>query len=267
VKNLNSLRSLERAIGYEVARQIALLESGERVAQETRHWDEGDGRTHALRSKEEANDYRYFPEPDLAPLVPDARLLAAAAEGVGPMPAERRRRLSELLKAGPEPAERRDGSTTDQVVTVVDLGLDELVHGAVTAGADPHLSLARAANEAAANPDAAKLLDPIAFAALLKMESSGQLSATQSKEVLAELMTHGGYPARIAASLGYEQMDTAALDSMVDDVIASNPEEWQRYRAGEEKVAQFLLGKVMRATKGRANGKLVAAAFAARRSV
>ena len=250
VKNLNSLRSLERAIGYEVARQIALLESGERVAQETRHWDEGDGRTHALRSKEEANDYRYFPEPDLAPLVPDARLLAAAAEGVGPMPAE-----------------RRDGSTTDQVVTVVDLGLDELVHGAVTAGADPHLSLARAANEAAANPDAAKLLDPIAFAALLKMESSGQLSATQSKEVLAELMTHGGDPARIAASLGYEQMDTAALDSMVDDVIASNPEEWQRYRAGEEKVAQFLLGKVMRATKGRANGKLVAAAFAARRSV
>jgi len=84
------------------------------------------------------------------------------------------------------------------------------------------------------------------------MESSGQLSATQSKEVLAELMTHGGDPARIAASLGYEQMDTAALDSMVDDVIASNPEEWQRYRAGEEKVAQFLLGKVMRATKGRA---------------
>ncbi|MFZ2057058.1 MAG: Asp-tRNA(Asn)/Glu-tRNA(Gln) amidotransferase subunit GatB [Acidimicrobiales bacterium] len=264
VKNLNSLRSLERAIGYEVARQIALLESGERVAQETRHWDEGDGRTHALRSKEEANDYRYFPEPDLAPLVPDASLLAAAAEGVGPMPAERRRRLSELLKAGSEPAERRDGST-DQVVTVVELGLDELVHGAVAAGADPQLSLARAANEAAANPDAARLLDPIAFAVLLKMESSGQLSATQSKEVLAELMTHGGDPAQIAARLGYEQMDTAALDSILDDVIASNPEEWQRYRAGEEKVAQFLLGQVMRASKGRANGKLVAAAFAARR--
>jgi aspartyl-tRNA(Asn)/glutamyl-tRNA(Gln) amidotransferase subunit B len=265
VKNLNSLRSLERAIDYEVARQIALLESGERVAQETRHWDEGDGRTHALRSKEEANDYRYFPEPDLAPLVPDARLLAAAAEGVGPMPAERRRRLSELLEAGSEPAERRDGSTTDQVVTVVDLGLDELVHRAVAAGADPRLSLARAANEAAADPDAARLLDPIAFAALLEMESSGRLSATQSKEVLAELMTHGGDPAQIVARLGYEQMDTAALDSILDDVIASNPEEWQRYRAGEEKVAQFLLGQVMRASKGRANGKLVAAAFVSRR--
>ena len=93
VKNLNSLRSLQRAIDYEVGRQIALLEAGERVAQETRHWNEADGSTHALRSKEEANDYRYFPEPDLVPLVPDAELLAAAAEGVGPMPAERRRRL------------------------------------------------------------------------------------------------------------------------------------------------------------------------------
>jgi aspartyl-tRNA(Asn)/glutamyl-tRNA(Gln) amidotransferase subunit B len=264
VKNLNSLRSLERAIDYEVERQIALIESGERVAQETRHWDEGDSSTHSMRSKEEANDYRYFPEPDLTPLLPDARLLAAAAEGVGPMPAERRHRLSDLVSGNSELATRRDGST-DQVVTVVDLGLDELVVGAVAAGADPRLALARAANEAAANPDAAKLLDPAAFAALLKMESSGQLSATQSKEVLAELMTHGGDPGQIVARLGYQAMDAAALGSMVDDVIASNLEEWQRYCGGDEKVAQFLLGQVMRASKGRANGKLVAAAFAARR--
>jgi aspartyl-tRNA(Asn)/glutamyl-tRNA(Gln) amidotransferase subunit B len=217
-----------------------------------------------MRSKEEANDYRYFPEPDLTPLLPDARLLAAAAEGVGPMPAERRHRLSDLVSGNSELATRRDGST-DQVVTVVDLGLDELVVGAVAAGADPRLALARAANEAAANPDAAKLLDPAAFAALLKMESSGQLSATQSKEVLAELMTHGGDPGQIVARLGYQAMDAAALGSMVDDVIASNLEEWQRYCGGDEKVAQFLLGQVMRASKGRANGKLVAAAFAARR--
>ena len=265
VKNLNSLRSLERAIDYEVARQIALLESGERVAQETRHFDEGDGSTHALRSKEEANDYRYFPEPDLAPLVPDARLLAAAAEGVGPMPAERRHRLSELVAGSAAQATRRDGST-DQVVTVVELGLDELVVGAVSEGADPRLALARAANEAAANADAARLLDPVAFAALCKMESSGQLSATQSKEVLVELMTRGGDPGQIAARLGYEAMDATDLDPMVDEVIASNPEAWQRYCGGDEKVAQFLLGQVMRASKGRANGKLVAAAFAARRS-
>jgi aspartyl-tRNA(Asn)/glutamyl-tRNA(Gln) amidotransferase subunit B len=257
VKNLNSLRSLERAIDHEVERQIALLESGGRIAQETRHWDEGDSSTHSMRSKEEANDYRYFPEPDLTPLVPDAALLAAAADGVGPMPAERRHRLSELFAAGSELATRRDGST-DQVVTVVELGLDELVHGAVAAGADPRLALARAANEAAASPQAA-------FAALLKMESSGQLSATQSKQVLAELMDQGGDPAEIAGRLGFERMDTSALESIVDEVIAANPEEWQRLRDGDEKVAQFLFGQVMKASRGKANGKLVAEAFASRR--
>jgi len=264
VKNLNSLRSLERAIDYEVGRQIALVESGEKVIQETRHFDEGDSSTHSMRSKEEANDYRYFPEPDLTPLVPVEALLAAAAEGVGPMPAERRRRLSALLEEEADLATRRDGST-DQVVTVVDLGLDALVHAAVAAGAEPRLALARAANEAAANAEAARGLDPVAFAALIKMESSAQLSATQSKEVLAELIAKGGDPARIAAGLGYEQMDASALEAMVDEVIAANPEEWQRYRGGDDKVAQFLLGQVMRASKGRANGKLVAAAFVSRR--
>ena len=97
------------------------------------------------------------------------------------------------------------------------------------------------------------------------MESSGQLSATQSKEVLSELMSQGGDPSQIASRLGYEQMDPAVLASMVDEVIAAHPQEWRRYCDGDEKVAQFLLGQVMRASKGRANGKLVAAAFASRR--
>jgi aspartyl-tRNA(Asn)/glutamyl-tRNA(Gln) amidotransferase subunit B len=97
------------------------------------------------------------------------------------------------------------------------------------------------------------------------MESSGQLSATQSKEVLSELMSKGGDPAKIASRLGYEQMDASALEAMVDEVTRANPEEWQRYCGGDDKVAQFLLGQVMKASKGRANGKVVAAAFAARR--
>jgi aspartyl-tRNA(Asn)/glutamyl-tRNA(Gln) amidotransferase subunit B len=265
VKNLNSLRSLERAIEYEVERQIALVESGGSVAQETRHWDEGDSTTHSMRSKEEANDYRYFPEPDLTPLVPDAGLLTAAAAGVGPMPAERRHGLFELLASSAELAPSRDGSG-DQVVTVVDLGLDELVHGAVAAGADARLALARAANEAAASPQAAKKLDPGSFAALLKMESSGQLSATQSKQVLAELMSNGGEPAEIAGRLGFERMDTSALELIVDEVIAANPQEWSRFRDGDEKVAQFLFGQVMRASRGKANGKVVAEVFASRRN-
>ncbi len=265
VKNLNSLRSLQRAIDYEVARQIQLLESGDRVVQETRHWDEAEGRTYALRSKEEANDYRYFPEPDLVPLVPDDKLLAAAAEALGPMPAERRRRIADLATGDAQLGTRKDGST-DQVATVVDLGLDELVLGAVAAGADPRLALARTANEAAAKADAARSLDPLAFAALLKMESSGQLSATQSKEVLAELIEGGGDPALIAAGHGFEQMDAAALEAIVGEVIDSNPDEWKRYCAGDEKAEKFLLGQVMRASRGKANGKLAAELFVARRS-
>ena len=131
IKNLNSVRSLGRAIEYEADRQIALLESGEPVVQQTRHWDEGAGRTQTLRSKEDAYDYRYFLEPDLVPLVPDAEWIRAVADTLAPMPAVRRARLVELLGRG------RAGPPTpscDQVATVVDLGLDDLVVEAVAAG-------------------------------------------------------------------------------------------------------------------------------------
>jgi aspartyl-tRNA(Asn)/glutamyl-tRNA(Gln) amidotransferase subunit B len=264
VKNMNSLRSLVRAIEYEVSRQMDLVEAGERIAQETRHWNEADGRTHGLRSKEEANDYRYFPEPDLVPLVPDAGLLAAASEGVGAMPAERRHRLAILL--GDRSGSVGSGTTPDQVTTAVELGLDDLAAYAIAAGADARLVLARVANEAAAQPDSARRLDPAAFAALVILESEGRLSATQSKAVLAEMMERGGSPSEIAARLGFEALDPGALDGIVDEVIAAHPGEWERFVQGDEKVAQFLSGQVMRATKGRANGKLVAQAFEARRN-
>ena len=256
VKNLNSLRSLGRAIEYEAARQVALIEEGERVRQETRHWDEGEGVTHSLRSKEEAYDYRYFPEPDLVPVVPDEALREAAAAEVGMMPAERRRRLSELVGDG--------AASADQIQTVIDLDLDELVVGAVAASAEPRLALARAANEAAAKPDGARRLDPGRFASLLQLESSGKLSATQSKAVLAVLIDEGGDPAELARGLGFESLDTSELDGLVEDVIEKNPDEWGRYVEGDEKVAGYLLGQVMRSSKGRANGKLVAEAFSRR---
>ena len=121
IKNLNSLRSLGRAIEYEAARQIALIENGESVDQETRHWDEAAGRTQTMRSKEEANDYRYFPEPDLVPLVPDAEWQARVRQAMGPMPADRRAALVELVGGSASDAE------SDQIRSVVDLGLDELV--------------------------------------------------------------------------------------------------------------------------------------------
>ncbi|MGH9296151.1 MAG: Asp-tRNA(Asn)/Glu-tRNA(Gln) amidotransferase subunit GatB, partial [Acidimicrobiales bacterium] len=174
IKNLNSLRSLGRAIEFEAARQVPLVEAGEVIAQETRHFDEETGRTASMRSKEEAYDYRYFPEPDLVPLVPGEAWVAAVVAGLPMLPADRRRRLLELLggdaggsgtAARPvagvadEAAGVSAQAVADQVATVVDLGLDDLVVAAAEAGAPARLALARAANEAARRPEEARRAD------------------------------------------------------------------------------------------------------------
>jgi len=254
IKNLNSLRSLGRAIEYEIERQVGVLESGDKVTQQTRHWNEDEGVTVALRSKEEAFDYRYFPEPDLVPVVPDAGWQSQVAASVGPMPADRRDTLGSLL--GTEPLTR---AHADQIATVVEHGLDGLVTAAAAAGVDVSLALARTANEASADPEAARRLDASAFVALLRMEQDGKLSATQAKTVLADMLENGGDPAEIARRRGFEALDTDSLATVVAEVVSAHPDEWQRYRNGEDKLVGFFTGHVMRATSNRANGKAVAA--------
>ncbi len=258
VKNLNSLRSLGRAIEYEMRRQVDILASGGSVAQETRHFDEVKGMTVAMRSKEEAFDYRYFPEPDLVPLAPDDSWRTRVAASLGEMPAARRARLVELA-ANASSGPHLEASLSNQVATVVDLGLDDLVVAAISAGIDPSLALARAANEAAANAEAASGLDPSAFATLLGMEAGGKLSATQAKAVLAEMLAHGGDPETIARAKGFEALGDDELARAVREAVSANPAEWERYQAGEEKLAQFFVGQVMKATRGRADGKAVVA--------
>jgi aspartyl-tRNA(Asn)/glutamyl-tRNA(Gln) amidotransferase subunit B len=259
IKNLNSLRSLGRAIDYEAARQISLLESGGRVAQETRHWDESGGRTESMRSKEEANDYRYFPEPDLVPLAPDDAWRQRVRLGLGAMPADRRAELAAALGGEPSEAE------IDQIRAVVDLGLDGLVTAAAAAGAPTALALARTANEVAARSEAATGLTAESFAALLAMEAGGQLSATQSKTVLGALLEQGGDPAALAKEMGFEALGSDTLSAVLDDVIAAHPDEWARYVAGEDKMTGVFTGAVMKATSGKANGKEVAAELRRRR--
>jgi aspartyl-tRNA(Asn)/glutamyl-tRNA(Gln) amidotransferase subunit B len=260
IKNLNSLRSLARAVEHEAARQVALLEAGGVVVQETRHWDEQAGRTISMRSKEEAFDYRYFPEPDLVPLAPDEAWRQRAAAAVGRLPAERRRGLAGLV-GEPTPAQ------VDQVQAVVDLGLDELVVAAVSAGAPATLALARAANELAADLEAALALDPGSFAALVVLEARGELTATQSKAVLAELVAAGGGdPVSIAAARGFESLSDEFLRDVVGQLIEANPGEWGRFCEGEDKLAGFFTGQVMKATGGKADGKAVAAELRRRRN-
>ena len=260
IKNLNSVRSLGRAIDHEADRQIALIESGDHVVQQTRHWDEDAGRTVPLRSKEEAYDYRYFLEPDLVPLVPDAEWIQAVADTMGALPAARRSRLIDLV--GGE--ERVTDAQVDQVATVVDLELDHLVTLAVASGIGSGLALARTANEAATDAESARNLEPESYVALLTMEAAGTLTATQSKAVLSELLVAGGGdPAAIAAAKGYEAMSGDMLAAAVADVVAAHPDEWARFRDGDEgdrkKLAGFFTGKVMKATRGQADGKAVAA--------
>ena len=251
IKNLNSLRSLGRAIEYEAERQAELVRAGGTVLQETRHFDEAAGTTGSMRSKEEAYDYRYFPEPDLVPLTPPAPLVAQAKAAVGLLPKGRRDRLAALLE---DPSSQ---ASQDQIVTVVDLGLDDLVVAAVGAGGPARLALARAANEAAQSPELARALDPERFAVLLGMEDSGALSATQSKQVLAEMLPSGEEPNEIVKRLGLVGLDADETESVIDEVIAAHPAEWQRFCEGDPKVTGFLLGQIMRATGGKANGKSV----------
>ncbi|MHB1906607.1 MAG: Asp-tRNA(Asn)/Glu-tRNA(Gln) amidotransferase subunit GatB [Acidimicrobiales bacterium] len=250
LKNLNSLRSLQRAIDYEAERQFALVAAGGVVRQETRHWDEDRGVTSTMRSKEEADDYRYFQEPDLVDLVPEPAWVEAVRAGIGPLPAARRARLAALLTE-PTPAQ------LDAVGTVVDLGVEWFVEAAVAQGVEADRAIARAANELAGDASERSGLTQEAFAATLQLEQAGELSATQAKTVLSTLARTGGDPAAVARDLGFERMAAGELDELIDRLIGEHPDEWGRYREGDDKLAQFFTGQVMRATRGQADGKAV----------
>ncbi len=253
IKNLNSLRSLGRAIDYEARRQIAELSEGRAIVQETRHWNEDEGRTIAGRTKEEAEDYRYFPEPDLVPVAPSEDWLGRVRAAIPPLPAARRSALAQ--SAGVAPAD---------VALVVELDLDGLVAGAIERGASASTALNRARNEVAADIDAARRLDVAAFARLVSMEDAGQVTATQAKQVLAELLAGATDPEAVAREKGFEAMGDDAVGAVVDEVIAAHPDEWARYREGNDKLAGFFVGQVMKRTQNRADGKVVTALLRSR---
>jgi len=259
VKNLNSLRSLGRAIEYEARRQVDLLETGERIKQETRHWDEGAGRTRAGRSKEEAEDYRYFQEPDLVPLAPSAEWIAAIDAAMPPLPAARRDALASSAGVA---------VTETSVVIAVQRDLDQLALAAIAAGGDGKRVLTHVEHNLSG--DGATDLNPATFAQLVSLELGGQLTATQAKTVLAEMVTSGRAPDVIAAELGFEAMDSSELEGIVDGLIAESPEEWADFCTGDDKkrgkLQGFFTGKIMKATKGQADGKAVAALLESRRA-
>ena len=257
IKNVNSVRSLGRAIDYEAHRQIELIESGGVVHQQTRHWNENDGRTHTLRTKEDADDYRYFPEPDLVPLAPDTAWIDAVRAALPELPAARRRRLA-AATGSPEDAE--------PVMLVVERGHDDYVHSVIAAGGDPARALVHV-QQNFGDGAAVGTLPAADLAALTRLEIGGTVTATQARQVLAELTAHGGGdPEAIARAKGFEAMDTSELENAIDAAIAADPAAWEKYCAGEEKAAGAIVGRIMKATRGQADGKAVTAILQSRRA-
>jgi aspartyl-tRNA(Asn)/glutamyl-tRNA(Gln) amidotransferase subunit B len=264
IKNMNSLRSLVRALEYEAGRQADVLEAGEAVVQETRHWDEDAGRTYSLRSKEEAYDYRYFPEPDLVPLSPSAEWREQVRAAMPELPAARKTRLVEAWGI----------SDVDAGVLVGTPGLADYAEAAVAASAAGAAGLAGRdvtnwvtgdllanVRETGAAP-AELALSPGGLAELVGLVADGTLSRPLAKEVLGAALSGGGSPAAIVAERGLAQVsDEGSLEAAVAAVLAAHPAEVERYRSGEDKdrkkLRGFFMGKVMAEMKGRGNPQVL----------
>ena len=257
IKNVNSVRAVGRAIDYEARRQIDMLENGDRVRQETRHWDDGEGRTHTLRVKEDADDYRYFLEPDLVPLAPSAEWVQSIKDNMPPLPAARRAQLSAITGASQE---------SEAVIVIVERGQDDYIHAVVAAGGDASKALVFV-QQAFADETAQPRVPAKDIATLTVMERDGKITSTQSKTLLAEIVANGGGDAvALAAAKGFEALDNSAAQNLVDAVIAAQPEAWAKYCAGEEKAMGALVGAIMKLSQGKADGKVVTAILNARRN-
>ncbi|HEY8533495.1 MAG TPA: Asp-tRNA(Asn)/Glu-tRNA(Gln) amidotransferase subunit GatB, partial [Micromonospora sp.] len=252
-KNLNSLRSVERAVRSEILRQAAILDSGGRVVQETRHFHEDTGETTPGRSKETATDYRYFPEPDLVPIAPDPAWIAELKASLPELPRMRRKRLQEQW-----------GLSDSEMQAVVNAGAVDLIEETVAAGASPAAArkwwlgeLARRANEAGVELSALGVT-PAHVAELQQLVDQGKLSDKLARTVLDGVLNGEGTPTEVMTARGLEVVsDTGALAAAVDEAIAANPEVAEKVRGGKIAAAGVLVGAVMKATRGQADAKVV----------
>jgi aspartyl-tRNA(Asn)/glutamyl-tRNA(Gln) amidotransferase subunit B len=258
VKNMNSFRSVERAIGYEIERQGRALDAGEPLEQETRSWDETRARTFRTRSKEYSEDYRYFPEPDLPPLRPDEAWLEGIRARLPELPAARRERYREIGL-----------SAYDTGVIVADLGATALFEGTLAAledsGASERVPVKSVANWVTGEylrlthaGEAIGQADPVELADLLARLEDGTLSRTNAKQVFEAHISTGASTATLVDDFGFAQIsDRDDLAVTIDAVLADNAQAAADYRAGKAQALGFLVGQVMRATRGQARAETV----------
>lgn len=252
-KNLNSFSSVRRCMEYEIERQAQLLDEGEAVIQETLTWDEGKGMTLSLRSKEEAHDYRYFPEPDLVPLVIDREWVERIRETLPELPAARRERLKSLGLMD-----------YDAGVITSSRGMSDFFDAALRGFSDAKTlanwvmgDFSRLLNAKQFKVEDSPVA-PTQLAQLLELIDKGTISGKIGKNVLEEMFESSKDPAEIIQEKGLAQIsDEGALIKLVDEVISANPQSVEDYKAGKERAIGFLVGQIMKATKGQANPGVV----------
>jgi aspartyl-tRNA(Asn)/glutamyl-tRNA(Gln) amidotransferase subunit B len=258
VKNMNSFRSVERAIEYEIDRQAAALDAGEPLAQETRGWSDDRGVTYHMRSKETSDDYRYFPEPDLPPLHVDRAWLDSLRDALPELPATRRARYQADLGLGGYDAAVLTADPDATALFEATLTADEALPPKSVANwvTGEYLRLRNSAGSAASIKVA-----PPELAAIVRAVEDGALSRSNGKEVFEAHVSTGETAAAIIGARGLRQIsDSGAVGAAVDEVLAANPAAVADYRAGKVQAVGFLVGQVMKATRGQANAAVVQAA-------
>jgi aspartyl-tRNA(Asn)/glutamyl-tRNA(Gln) amidotransferase subunit B len=253
LKNINSFRFVERAIAHEIGRQGAVLDGGGRVVQETRGWNESDGTTTSLRSKEEAQDYRYFPDPDLPPLVLDDVFVAEVEATMPELPRDKRERFvaqmglspyaAQVLTGHPRVAAFFEEAATlhGQAVKVANFVQSEVLRDVVTHGLEARI------------PVSARQV-----ASLLELVDAGTISGKQAKEVYAKIVGSDRDPGDVVADLGMAQVsDEGAIEAVCRQVLEANAKQADQLRAGKTSLMGFFVGQVMKQTQGSANPKLV----------
>jgi aspartyl-tRNA(Asn)/glutamyl-tRNA(Gln) amidotransferase subunit B len=251
IKNMNSFSAIQRAIDYEIERQTAALEAGEKIVQETRLWEEGSQRTVSMRKKEGSSDYRYFPEPDLAPLEVSTEQKQHWKEELPELPAAKRHRYETELGLSPY----------DARVLTDDRAVAEYFEVVVANGASPKQAANWVMGDITAYLNNEKLsiteiaLKPDSLAELISLIEDKTISGKIAKEILPELLTKGGSVKEMVKDKGLIS-DPAVLESLIDKIIAANPKELEQYRNGKTKLLGFFVGQMMKETNGRADPQL-----------
>ena len=254
LKNLNSVRFMQRAIEFEVARHIKTLESGGKLTQETRLWDDKALETRVMRSKEDAHDYRYFPEPDLAPLIVTEEFIERVRGEMPELPEARRNRLMEQYSL----------SFADASQLVSDRSLADYYEATAEASGNPRAAANWIRSELLRELEAGNLSaaeSPVVaneLGVLIRLIDEEKISGKQAKDVLVEMFKTGKGAEAVVQEKGLVQLsDTGEIDSLIDEVIAANPDQLANYRSGKETLFGFFVGQVIKASKGKANPKIV----------